>query len=159
MCPEPWLHSGRHTLPSSVGAGPADTHGTCFTHSSPRMPGFRGESPLKTLRQWVGERDWSSMGPPTAYLGPTNTAIRAGSHYQGHDDEAHSPHRDGVGGHLTQGSNQEAWLLINRQPACPHRLQALGVLMGQQPRACSKSTPRSTLEELDVGVRATGSLH
>lgn len=59
------------------GAGPADTHGTCFTHSSPRMPGFRGESPLKTLRQWVGERDWSSMGPPTAHLGPTNTVFGA----------------------------------------------------------------------------------
>lgn len=71
------------------------------------------------------------MGPPTAHLGPTNTAFGAGSHSQGHGDEAHSPHRDGAGGHLTQGSNQEAWLLINRQPACPHCLQELGVLMGQ----------------------------
>lgn len=68
----------------------------------------------------------------------------------------HTPHTGTGRGHLTQGSNQEAWLLVNRQPACPHCLQALGVLMGQQPRACSKSTPRSTLEELDVGVRAMG---
>lgn len=94
MCPEPRLHLGRHTLPSSVGAGPAVTHGTCFTHSSPRMPGFRGESPLKTLRQWVGEGDLSSMGPWTAHLSPTNKVWGTGSYHEGHRDEASSPYRD-----------------------------------------------------------------
>lgn len=31
------------------GQAGSHVHGTCFTHSSPRMPGFRGESPLKML--------------------------------------------------------------------------------------------------------------
>lgn len=31
------------------GQASSHAHGTWFTHSSPRMPGFRGESPLKML--------------------------------------------------------------------------------------------------------------
>lgn len=74
-------------------------HGTCFTHSSPRMPGFRGESPLKTLRQWADEWAWSSMGPQGhrwPILAPQTWCSGAGSH---HRDEAmikasFSLHRD-----------------------------------------------------------------
>lgn len=56
------------------GQAGSHAHGTWFTHSSPRMPGFRGESPLKML---TDERDCPSMGPwgQTAHLGPINAVF------------------------------------------------------------------------------------
>lgn len=59
------------------GQAGSHAHATWFTHSSPRMPGFRGESPLKMLRQWAGEKDCSSIGPwgQAARLGPINAVF------------------------------------------------------------------------------------
>lgn len=70
-------------LGTALPGGRARRHsqGTCSTHSSPRVPGFRGESPLKMLRQWVGGRD----GLPWAHRQPTSAHTQvsgAGSHHK-----------------------------------------------------------------------------
>lgn len=48
-CPEPRSTGDGAPSPLPWGRASRHAHGTCFTHSSPRMPGFRGESPLKML--------------------------------------------------------------------------------------------------------------
>jgi hypothetical protein len=110
-----WGRAGRHA------------HGTCFTHSSPRMPGFRGESPLKTLRQWADERHWCSMDPQGCnqpILVPTQ-CFRAGLHLESHRDEAMIKESSS---HSDQSSrlSKVTMLPTNKQPTCPSCLLGTG---------------------------------
>lgn len=133
------------------------SHGTCFTHSSPRMPGFRGESPLKTLRQWAGEGNWSSTGPRTAHLGPTHTVFGAGSHRKSHRDEAMIKES-----FLHRGRGARFRKVTGPGVPLARSQSAHAACGGAAARACSKGSlgpPPETLGllwEPDVGLRPTG---